>query len=154
MSAILNEPALRLRPMRAADLPAVMTIELRAYPYPWTEGIFRDCLRVGYSCWLLEDRDSIAGYGVMSVGAGEAHILNLCVASDHRGKGHGRKILTHLLYMARRLKADTALLEVRPSNAPALHLYHSLGFNEVGMRRDYYPDKNGREDALILAKAL
>lgn len=154
MSAILNERAMRLRPMREADVLAVMEIERRAYPFPWTAGIFRDCLRVGYCCWLLEQERQVEAYGVMSVGAGEAHILNLCVRPESQGQGYGRKVLTHLLNLARRHRADTVLLEVRPSNEPALRLYRSLGFNEVAIRKNYYPDRNGREDALILMCAL
>jgi [ribosomal protein S18]-alanine N-acetyltransferase len=140
--------------MREADLPQVMEIERRAYAFCWTEGIFRDCLRVGYACWLVELEGQIQAYGVMSVGAGEAHILNLCVSPAVRRQGYGRKVLSHLLNLARRMRADTALLEVRPSNEAALRLYRSIGFNEVGIRRDYYPDHNGREDALILALSL
>lgn len=154
MSAIPNERAMRMRPMQEADVPTVMAIEHRAYAFPWTAGIFRDCLRVGYCCWILEQDDDIVGYGVMSVGAGEAHILNLCVRPELQGQGLGRRVLTHLLNLARRHHADTALLEVRPSNEPALRLYRSLGFNEVAIRRNYYPDRNGREDALILMRAL
>ncbi len=154
MSAILNERAMRLRPMREADVLAVMEIERRAYAFPWTAGIFRDCLRVGYCCWLLEQEGQVEAYGIMSVGAGEAHILNLCVRPESQGQGYGRKLLIHLLNLARRHRADTVLLEVRPSNEPALRLYRSLGFNEVAIRKNYYPHRNGREDALILMRAL
>lgn len=154
MSAILKDEAMRLRPMREADVAAVMEIERRAYAFPWTSGIFRDCLRVGYCCWILEQEGVIQAYGIMSVGAGEAHILNICVRPESQGRGLGRRVLTHLLNLARRYHADTALLEVRPSNEPALRLYRSLGFNEVAIRKNYYPHPNGREDALILMRAL
>ena len=154
MSAILKSEHTRLRPMRELDLPVIMGIENRVYPYPWTVGIFRDCLRVGYCCWVYEIGNEIAGYGVMSVAVGEAHVLNLSVKPESQRKGLGRKILAHLIDLARRHNADTLLLEVRPSNGAALALYHSLGFNEVGVRKAYYPDANGKEDALILAKSL
>jgi ribosomal-protein-alanine N-acetyltransferase len=143
-----------LRPMREDDLPQVLAIEGQAYGFPWTERIFRDCLRVGYACWVLEWGGDIVGYGVMSVAAGESHILNLCVRPDAQNQGHGRRILTHLLFLARSHHADTALLEVRPSNRAAIHLYRRMGFNEVGMRRGYYPGEVGREDAIILARDL
>lgn len=154
MSAIPSEYATRLRPMREADVSTIMEIERRAYAFPWTAGIFRDCLRVGYCCWILEQEAEILAYGVMSVGAGEAHILNICVRPESQGQGLGRHVLNHLLNLARRHRADTALLEVRPSNEPALRLYRSLGFNEVAIRKNYYPDTSGREDALILMRAL
>lgn len=154
MSALPESAAGRFRPMTEADLPAIMAIELAAYPFPWTEGILRDCLRVGYNCWVYETADGIQGYGVMSVAAGEAHILNLCVRPTEQGKGLGKRLLAYIISLARRHGADTLLLEVRPSNLAALGLYRSVGFNEVGTRKGYYPAEQGREDALILALAL
>lgn len=154
MSALPEAAGGRFRPMTEADLTQIMEIERRAYPYPWTPGILRDCLRVGYCCWLYEVDAVIHAYGVMSVAAGEAHILNLCVRSESQGQGLGGKMLTQLIALARRHGADTLLLEVRPSNLPALRLYRSQGFNEVGTRKNYYPAEQGREDALILALAL
>lgn len=153
MSAV-HEPAASLRPMTAADVEEVGRLERFAYRFPWTEEIFSDCLRTGYCCWVLEIDENIEGYGVMSVGAGESHILNLCVHDAVRRRGFGRLILRHLLSLARSHSADAVFLEVRPSNAPALRLYESAGFNEVGMRRGYYPADNNREDAIILARSL
>ncbi|MFP5507132.1 MAG: ribosomal protein S18-alanine N-acetyltransferase [Gammaproteobacteria bacterium] len=154
MSALPEAAGGRFRPMTEADLEQIMDIERRAYPYPWTPGILRDCLRVGYCCWLYEAGGAIHAYGVMSVAAGEAHILNLCVRAESQGQGLGAKMLGQLIALARRHGADTLLLEVRPSNLPALRLYRGLGFNEVGTRKNYYPAEDGREDALILALAL
>jgi len=143
-----------LRPMRQSDVPDVMTIEARAYVSPWTEGIFRDCLHVGYSCWVLESENGLLGYGVMSAGAGEAHLLNLCVAPEVHGRGHGRRLLKHFIEQALRYHTHAIFLEVRPSNRPAIALYESVGFHQVGMRRGYYPGEQGREDAMILALEL
>ena len=144
-----------LRPMQVEDVPAVMDIETEAYTHPWTEGIFKDCLRVGYCSWICVDEGRLLGYVVMSVAVGEAHILNICVKKSEQGKGFGRRILRHVLRVAAEHDADTCLLEVRPSNGPAVHLYEDLGFNEVGRRKDYYPTQDqGKEDALIFAKAL
>jgi len=154
MNAIVKHARDGLRPMTELDLDAVMAIERRVYDFPWTRGIFRDCLHVGYCCWVYQREGEVAAYGVMSVGAGEAHVLNLCVRPQAQGQGVGRELLEHLLEVAREHKADTILLEVRPSNKPALGLYHALGFNEVGTRRAYYPTAAGREDALILARSV
>ncbi len=154
MSAILSDPDQCLRPMTVADLGKVMEIEPRAYEFPWSEGIFRDCLRVGYCCWCYEQNDELTGYGVMSVAAGESHILNLTVVPELQRRGIGRKMLRHFIQLARRHKADTLMLEVRPSNTGAIRLYNELGFNEIGRRRNYYPAENGREDALQLALDL
>ena len=143
-----------LRPMTVEDIEVIMAIERRAYEYPWSEGIFRDCLNVGYCCWVCEEGGTIAGYAVMSVGAGESHILNLCVRPESRRRGLGRRMLKHMLNIARGHQADTALLEVRPSNRDAIALYTTVGFNEVGIRKAYYPAANGKEDAIILALSL
>jgi ribosomal-protein-alanine N-acetyltransferase len=154
MSAILKDPALGFRPMREADLDAVMDIERRCYPHPWTRAIFDDCLRVGYNCWVVERQGVIEGYGVISVAAGESHLLNLCVRPQSQRQGIGRKLLRHLISLARRRQAEAIFLEVRPSNTAACNLYREAGFNELGTRRDYYPAGAGREDALILAREL
>lgn len=154
MSAILKAPGGQFRLITDADLDAIMEIERRAYAFPWTRSILHDCLRVGYSCWLYEINGVIHGYGVMSSAAGEAHILNLCVRPESQGQGLGRKMLTHFIALAGRHGVDTLLLEVRPSNPAALALYQDLGFNEVGVRKDYYPAEQGRENAIILALAI
>ena len=153
MSAILK-PNTGLRPMHEDDLDTIMSIEKDTYRYPWTRGIFNDCLHVGYSCWVYESEAGIEAYGVMSMGAGEAHILTLVVYSFSRGKGLGKMMLQHLLQIAKSYKVRSVLLEVRPSNKVAINLYHNLGFNEVGIRPNYYPADHGREDALIMALAF
>lgn len=149
-----NDGGQCLRPMQAADLEAVMAIESRSYDFPWTEGIFRDCLRVGYYCRVLLIGDAVACYGIMSLGAGEAHILNLCVRPELRCQGYGGLMLNHLLDHARAQRGSMAVLEVRHSNTPALALYEKLGFEKIGTRKDYYPTFDGREDALVLMLKL
>jgi len=147
-------PARRiLRPMREADLALILAIERRAYPYPWSEGIFRDCLHAGHTCWRLLQADTLLGYGILSTGADEAHVLNLCVAPEHQGHGHGRWLLRALIERIRP-RAQRIFLEVRPSNVHAVALYHSEGFNEIGRRPRYYPTPNGREDAIVMAMEL
>lgn len=143
-----------LRPMRDADLDAVMAVELRAYPFPWTLGIFRDCLHAGYSMWLQERDGEILGYGVLSIAADEAHILNLCTAPGHEGQGLGQRMLQALLRIARAQHAQRVFLEVRPSNPRAITLYDRSGFNEIGRRPRYYPAHHGREDAIVMAMEL
>jgi len=142
------------RTMTESDLPEVIAIECRSYDFPWTEGIFKDCIRVGYYGQVIESSGGIAGYGVMTVGAGEAHIVNLCIKPELRQQGLGGQMLIHMMDNARRLGVDNMLLEVRPSNHIAIRLYMNMGFNEIGIRKGYYPASHGREDALILACAL
>jgi ribosomal-protein-alanine N-acetyltransferase len=154
MSAILKEPALEIRPMQADDLYQVIEIERQSYPYPWTQVIFGDCLQAGYSCWVCGRLGVIEAYGIVSVALGESHLLNICVRPESRQQGIGRKLLRHLVSIARRHNAEVMFLEVRPSNTTARALYEDEGFNELGSRRDYYPAGNGREDAIILARVI
>ena len=153
MSALASD-ASQIRAMRQVDIEAVSAIEQRAYPFPWTHGIFRDCLRVGHECWVLDCRSGIIGYGVLSCAAGEAHVLNVCIAREHQGHGHGRHLLRRLVDIARWHMADRVFLEVRPSNPGAIALYDSEGFNEIGRRPNYYPAHKGREDAIVMAREL
>ena len=140
--------------MQLTDLPDVLRNERRGYTHPWSEGIFKDCLRNGQECWLLMCGDQNVGHGILSVAAGESHLLNVCVHPDFQGHGFGRILVEHLLERARTGEASTIFLEVRPSNVAACELYDKLGFNEVGIRENYYPSNVGREDALVLAKEL
>ncbi|KAB0534134.1 ribosomal-protein-alanine N-acetyltransferase [Xanthomonas cissicola] len=143
-----------LRAMRESDLDAVMEIELRAYPFPWTRNIFRDCLQAGYPGWVMEQGGRVIGYGVISIAADEAHVLNVCIAPEAQSQGHGRVLLRALIKGACDRGARRAFLEVRPSNPSAIALYHSEGFNEIGRRPRYYPSHTGREDALVMAIEL
>jgi ribosomal-protein-alanine N-acetyltransferase len=145
---------IRLRPMQESDLDAVMAIETDIYPFPWTRGIMRDCLRVGYCCWLAVQEEQVVGYCIMSIGAGESHLLNICVHRDWQRQGIASQLLKHMLQLAKRHGAEVCLLEVRPSNISAIEMYEKFGFSEVGVRKSYYPAENGREDALILAYPL
>ena len=154
MSALLEPGEVSIRPMREADLSQVIEVEQGAYEFPWSPGIFRDCLRVGYCCWVIERDSQVDGYCIMQIGAGESHVLNLCVRVSAQGQGLGRSLLSRLIEVARERGADTVLLEVRPTNTVARNLYEDMGFNEVGVRRAYYPGHHGREDALILARTL
>lgn len=146
--------SVQMRPMAPHDLSAVIEIERQAYEFPWTEGIFRDCLRVGYHCRVALRDDIVLGYGVMSLGAGECHLLNICVRPGYQAQGIGRYIITELLANARVNHVTMAFLEVRRSNTVAYRLYSGLGFDEVGVRKNYYPARRGREDALLLGRAL
>ncbi len=157
MSSVKQEEAFSavdIRPMNELDVPTVVAIERSAYQFPWSEGIFRDCLRVGYVCRIVDVGGEIAGYGIMSVGAGEAHVLNICIREEYRNRGLARRAMTWLLERARTAGMYEAYLEVRPSNTVATRLYQSLGFEQVGIRRGYYQAPGGREDAAVLRRML
>jgi [ribosomal protein S18]-alanine N-acetyltransferase len=140
-----------LRQMREADIDQVIDIEQRAYEFPWTQQIFRDCLRAGYHGFVLEREGTVVGYFMLSVAAGEAHVLNICVDPVAHRQGHGRRLILRAMDVARWHRVERIFLEVRPSNPIAIKLYHDIGFNEIGRRPRYYPAKNGREDALVMA---
>ena len=146
-----------LRAMRASDLDLVVQSENLSLQNPWSKRIFSDCLRAGYECWVLASRDRIIAHGVLSVGAGEAHVLTICVHPDFRQMGYGKRMLRHLLDKGSKNGAQECFLEVRPSNKVAIALYLDMGFVQVGERRNYYPSNPGstdREDALILSRLL
>ena len=153
MSAMLN-PVLELRPMSEADFPAVMAIENDIYAFPWTLGNFRDSLAAGYCCSTYMFDAELLGYGVLMLAADEAHLLNLSVAKARQRQGYGSMLLQRLCELAGGLGAGLVFLEVRPSNLAGVRLYERHGFEHVGIRRDYYPAQQGREDALIFSLAL
>ena len=145
---------IELSEMKLINLPHVMRNERRCYTHPWTEGIFRDCISSGYECWLMSTVERVIGHGILSVAAGESHLLNVCIHPDCQGNGFGRILTEHLLSRAQENQVQRVFLEVRPSNRAAYNLYESLGFNEIGVRENYYPAYIGREDALVLAKEI
>ncbi|MCU7945890.1 MAG: ribosomal protein S18-alanine N-acetyltransferase [Candidatus Thiodiazotropha sp. (ex Cardiolucina cf. quadrata)] len=152
MSAQLLDPLLGIRPMLNEDLSHVMAMEERVYHFPWTLGIFQDCLRVGYCCWVVTLDQQVIGYGVMSVVIDESHILNICIHPKWQGQGLGYKLTQRLLKIARQHGAETVFLEVRASNQIAFKLYEKIGFVKIGQRRNYYPAADRkREDALVMA---
>ena len=154
MVAILQPLFPEIRPMKLEDLERVVAVETAAYEFPWTIGIFRDCMRAGYNCWVLSRPNEVIGYGILSVAASEAHVLNVCVRPGEQGGGHGRRLMRRLIDLARWHRAERVFLEVRPSNGRAIALYDQLGFNEIGRRPNYYPAARGREDAIVMALEL
>lgn len=153
MSAQLQE-APRIRRMVPADLDAVVAIEREVFLFPWTRGNFSDSLDAGYHCLVLEQDGHIFGYGVMTIGAEEAHLLTLSIAPESQGKGWGEKLLRHFIEIAREQLALTMFLDVRESNHAAARLYERLGFRQIGKRKDYYPAMGGREDSLVMELVL
>ncbi len=144
----------KLRPMTASDLDAIMAIERVNFPFPWTEGNFKDSMNSGYMCLVMEQGKQLMGYAILMMVLDEAHLLNISVAQSHQGQGWGRYLLVQMMEMGREKGGLNMFLEVRPSNHSALGLYESMGFNEMGIRPGYYPAYNGREDAVLMGMAL
>jgi ribosomal-protein-alanine N-acetyltransferase len=145
--------------MHVADLDAIMQIEPTIYSHPWTRGNFSDSLNCGYNAWVLQDKiqadkSEIIGYALMMLVMDEAHLLNLSISKHRQKQGLGRQLLEHMIHIAKRHKSANMFLEVRASNISAIALYENIGFNEMAIRRGYYPSHDGREDAVLMGLAL
>ena len=144
-----------LRALRQDDLDAVLAIEVGAYSHPWTRGNFHDSILAGHPAKALCDSEGeLIGYSVAMAGVDELHLLNLTVARHCQRRGLGAQLLSAVLDQARDAGLQTVWLEVRASNFPALELYRRFGFTQVGLRRGYYPARQGREDAVLMSLPL
>ena len=150
MIAVAKDLPPVIRTMHQSDIGAVSAIESGTYDFPWSAGIFRDCLLAGYTNLVLDIDGEIAGYGIMSVAAGEAHLLNICVIGRLRRQGVGSRLLQHLMRLAQAASAGRIYLEVRPSNKSAFRLYDAAGFDVLGVRENYYKARSGKENAVVL----
>jgi len=144
----------QIRPMVYEDLERVMEIEEAAHISPWSKGIFRDCITVGYDCWVIEKRKRVLGFFVARIKAGECHLLNICVSPKAQGFGYGKAMLNYVFELSRN-HCERIILEVRPSNTKALAMDEQYKFKKIGHRKDYYtnPD-NSKEDGYVLALSL
>jgi ribosomal-protein-alanine N-acetyltransferase len=139
-----------MRQMNADDLDSIVEIEQAAYPFPWTRGIFADCIRASYDCTVLQAGRRLIAYTIQLHGVGESHLLNLCVTPDCQKKGYGNLMLNHVIRQARLQRCFSVFLEVRTSNSSGIRLYKQKGFFIVGKRPDYYRAADGREDAIVM----
>ena len=149
---------LRVRAMLNTDIDRVYAIELVAHRAPWSRDILSDCVFVGYDCRVIEIEDEgafeLASYIICRYNETICHVLNLCVAPALQGKGYGNVLLQNVIDFPAQPTTESLLLEVRPTNTPALRLYHKMGFQQVGVKRGYYRDESSIEDAVVLQKQL
>ena len=145
---------LAISQMQPADIEKVWQIEKQSNRFPWSKGNFEDCLKSGYRTFLYAIDNEIIGYSVVQSVLDEVHLLNICVKPGHQGKGFGRQILNHVIEIALEQSAAIIVLEVRASNFRAQQLYLSTGFNEMSVRRGYYPAEQGREDGVLMGLEL
>jgi len=147
-----QQAAWDIYPMRVDDLEGVAALEQAVSPAPWSPGVFLDCLRADHECWVLR-ADRVEGFAIASLGAGEAHLLNLAVAPNKQGLGFGGRLLRKIIGVATEKGAERIFLEVRPSNLRAQAIYRRAGFELLSRRPKYYglPQK---EDALVYTLAI
>ena len=140
---------LTFREMQPEDADSVAALEQTCFPTPWSREAFWREASNPFACYLLAFAgDQLVGYAGFWVAADEAQVMNVAVAPEYRGQGAGTQLFAALIESARERGCTAMTLEVRPSNVPALALYHHFGFQEAGRRKGYYTD-NG-EDALIM----
>jgi ribosomal-protein-alanine N-acetyltransferase len=143
-------------PMAVGDVDEVSALENSVFPHPWSRANFMDSLASGYDAWVVRDPlGELAGYYLLMYACDEAHLLDVAVAADRQGEGLGRYLLDKAAERAREQGMLSILLEVRPSNGRALHVYKQYGYAEIGRRRGYYPAHQGlREDAIVMRYQL
>ena len=146
---------MKAREMQQHDIAEVVAIEQAANQHPWSMKNFKDCLKAGHKAWVfVDDQQQLIGYTIVQQVVDEAHLLNICVKPSLQGQGIGRKILDHVIDFANSISSVLIVLEVRRSNDRAQQLYSQAGFNEMSVRKDYYPAKHGREDAILMGMDL
>ena len=143
-----------IRRLNLEDVDRIHQIEELAYPFPWTRGLFVDCLRAGYALFGLQFGKDLAGYTIFNWAEGEAHLLNLCIHPDWQQRGYGSLLLEYAINHVARHDNEAIYLEVRISNTRAAKLYKNRGFRVIGSRRSYYQAGDGREDAVVMRLAL
>ena len=140
--------------MLLEDLDIVFALEQQTYPFPWSREILNDCLQSGLPAWVLMNGSELYGYCLISIGAGESHLLNLCINPQYQGQQLGAALLDWIIIEVQQRRAEVLFLEVRPSNPVAISLYESRGFNQIGLRPEYYRAGGVREDAIVMALQL
>ncbi|MDO6682024.1 ribosomal protein S18-alanine N-acetyltransferase [Oceanobacter sp. 5_MG-2023] len=136
------------------DLEAVMAIEQRCQSHPWSREVMLRYLSKEHVVWRLELDGTLIGFAVVTQIAGEAELLDIAIDPDYQGRGFGQQLLQRLLDDVGSKGNERMFLEVRASNMPAIAVYEKLGFCQIGVRRNYYPAKIGREDALMYCQEL
>ena len=140
--------------LKPNDLAVAYAIEQRSHAFPWSEKTFASNQGDRYFNLRLDVDGEMAAFAVTQVVLDEATLFNIAVDPAYQRKGLGRQLLEHLISELEKREVFTLWLEVRASNIAAIALYESLGFNEATIRRNYYPTKEGREDAIIMALPL
>lgn len=164
-----GDAELSFLPMQAVDLDEVLKIESMSHIHPWTKGNFSDSLAAGHWAYCVRpqldqvvkgsylDPEVLWAYCILFPAVDELHLLNITVSPQLRKLGVGRRMMAAIEGIAAQQKMPRIILEVRPSNVAAVTLYQKLGYEQIGVRKNYYPlnaQTGTREDALVMAKSI
>ncbi|MCP1438357.1 ribosomal-protein-alanine N-acetyltransferase [Erwinia persicina] len=136
------------------DLDRAFAIEQRSHAFPWSEKTFASNQGERYLNYRLDVGTEMAAFAITQIVLDEATLFNLAVDPAFQRRGLGRTLLQHLIGELEQRGVLTLWLEVRASNRAAIALYQQLDFNEVSVRRNYYPTAEGKEDAIIMALTI
>lgn len=168
-SSVGSEAELSFLPMQPADLDEVLKIESVSHIHPWTKGNFSDSLAAGHWAYCIRpqvdqvvkgsylDPSILWAYCILFPAVDELHLLNITVSPRLRKLGLGQRMMSAIEGVAAQQKMPRIILEVRPTNTAALALYQRLGYEQIGIRKNYYPassETGSREDALVMAKSI
>ncbi|WP_456272657.1 ribosomal protein S18-alanine N-acetyltransferase [Bacillus sp. AK031] len=139
-----------IRLMSIEDLDDVMQVEVNSFSIPWSrDAFFNEIEKNHFATYIvIEDNGQVVGYCGVWIIVDEGHITNVAVLPSYRGKGLGDRLLGAMVEIAKEMGAASMTLEVRVSNTPAQSLYRKFGFQEGGIRKNYYSDN--QEDALVM----
>ena len=162
-----QQTELRFMPMQPSDMAEVMSLESISHRHPWTQGNFLDSLTAGHWAYCIRPESSaplpstelpfLWGYCILYPAVDELHLLNITIDTKLRRQGIGTRVMQAIEGIALQQGMSRIILEVRPSNIPAIKLYEQIGFTTIGLRKAYYPSdvaSNGREDASVMAKSF
>ena len=136
------------------DVDRVVEIEKGSYGWPWKREIMVGYAQSSNEFWVLEEDQTVVGYIISAVNWTDLHVVNLCVDQKYRGFGYARKLMVFSLYRGVQRGVVRSILEVRPSNTHAITLYKSLGYHLLGRYKEYYPTKDGKEDAHVFSRQI
>jgi len=139
-----------IEPASTDDLTDFIKIEIDAHILPWSEKMLQQSLEGEHLCWKLTLNNDLMGYMFVMRVIDQMELLNIVIAKNRQGKGYGGALLQHLDFFAKQHQLKSTFLEVRESNSNAIHLYQKYGFEQVGLRKNYYASPNGREDAILM----
>ena len=145
---------IEIKEMTISNLNDVYNLEIETYEYPWSKNILQGCVINKYDCFVATINKKIIGYLIAKISSPESHILNLTTDVNYRNIGIASQFLEMVILKCRLVKSNIIFLETRLSNSPAISLYIKFGFKEIGVRKNYYKSKNGREDAVIFSMSV